>query len=148
MLWDRYEGYRGPRTNRDNPDDPLVQSARVDKIRGDLRLPLPLRLSLRMHSPNGFEWGYGGSGPAQLALSLCVEVLGSQVVRFPTIYQRFKRQVIAVFPHDCWVMTGLELRAQVAECILGTLQDSYLSCSSHQEIIDHFLRFAATCREL
>jgi len=25
---------------------------------------LPLRLDLYNHSPTGFEWGYGGSGPA------------------------------------------------------------------------------------
>lgn len=25
---------------------------------------------IRDHSPSGFEWGYGGSGPAQLALAL------------------------------------------------------------------------------
>lgn len=28
------------------------------------------RFDLRFHSPDGFEWGYGGSGPAQLALAL------------------------------------------------------------------------------
>jgi Family of unknown function (DUF6166) len=27
------------------------------------------RLDLWNHSPTGFEWGYGGSGPAQLALA-------------------------------------------------------------------------------
>ena len=31
--------------------------------------PLPLRLDLFNHSPTGFSWGYGGSGPAQLALA-------------------------------------------------------------------------------
>jgi hypothetical protein len=32
--------------------------------------PLELRLDLFNHSPTGFEWGYGGSGPAQLALAI------------------------------------------------------------------------------
>jgi hypothetical protein len=32
--------------------------------------PLPMRLDLWNHSPTGFEFGYGGSGPAQLALIL------------------------------------------------------------------------------
>lgn len=27
------------------------------------------------HSPDGFNWGYGGSGPAQLALSILLELL-------------------------------------------------------------------------
>ena len=34
------------------------------------RQPLPRSLHLRDHSPDGFEWGYGGSGPSQLALSM------------------------------------------------------------------------------
>lgn len=27
-------------------------------------------LAVRNHSPTGFAWGYGGSGPAQLALAV------------------------------------------------------------------------------
>ena len=38
--------------------------------------PLPLRLDLFNHSPTGFSWGYGGSGPAQLALALLADALG------------------------------------------------------------------------
>jgi hypothetical protein len=34
------------------------------------------RLDLYNHSPTGFAWGYGGSGPAQLALALLADVLG------------------------------------------------------------------------
>ena len=37
---------------------------------------LPMRLDLRNHSPSGAEWGYTGSGPAQLALALAADVLG------------------------------------------------------------------------
>lgn len=29
---------------------------------------------MRKHSPNGFAWGYGGNGPAQLALMLLLEL--------------------------------------------------------------------------
>lgn len=32
--------------------------------------PLDPRFDLMRHSPDGFEYGYGGSGPAQLALAL------------------------------------------------------------------------------
>ena len=31
---------------------------------------LRLRLDLFNHSPTGFEWGYAGSGPVQLALAI------------------------------------------------------------------------------
>jgi hypothetical protein len=30
------------------------------------------------HSPTGFEWGYGGSGPADLALALAADVIGDE----------------------------------------------------------------------
>ena len=30
------------------------------------------------HSPSGFEWGYGGSGPADLALSILALVIGDE----------------------------------------------------------------------
>jgi len=38
--------------------------------------PLNPRLDLWNHSPTGFEWGYGGSGPAQLALALLADHFG------------------------------------------------------------------------
>lgn len=44
------------------------------------------------HSPDGFNWGYGGSGPAQLALAICLE-LG-----FKMHYQDFKWKYIATLP--------------------------------------------------
>lgn len=37
------------------------------------RPELPLRLDLYDHSPTGFEWGYSGSGPAQLALAILAD---------------------------------------------------------------------------
>lgn len=30
------------------------------------------------HSPTGYEWGYGGSGPADLALNILLAVTGSR----------------------------------------------------------------------
>ena len=36
--------------------------------------PLALGLEVRNHSPKGFQWGYGGSGPAQLALAKLLTV--------------------------------------------------------------------------
>lgn len=56
--------------------------------------PLNPRYDLRNHSPDGFMWGYSGSGPAQLALALCADVLQDDK-RALKIYQRFKEQVVA-----------------------------------------------------
>ena len=45
------------------------------------------------HSPDGFSWGYNGSGPAQLALAICLELFGQKVAK--QIYQDFKFQLIS-----------------------------------------------------
>jgi hypothetical protein len=54
---------------------------------------LNARLEIRNHSPTGFAWGYGGSGPAQLALAICCDALGD-VEKAQRVYQEFKRGVI------------------------------------------------------
>lgn len=46
------------------------------------------------HSPDGFNWGYGGSGPAQLALAILLE-LGVPEQRAVELHQSFKFEVIA-----------------------------------------------------
>jgi hypothetical protein len=54
---------------------------------------LPKRFDLRNHSPTGFEFGFEGSGPAQLALALLADAFGDDYAR--EAYQEFKREVIA-----------------------------------------------------
>ena len=45
------------------------------------------------HSPDGFSWGYAGSGPAQLALALLLETTdGMEAMKY---YQAFKWDIIA-----------------------------------------------------
>lgn len=51
------------------------------------------------HSPDGFEWGYGGSGPAQLALAILLDFTGSENVAIRN-YQDFKSEFIATAPQD------------------------------------------------
>jgi len=46
------------------------------------------------HSPDGFQWGYGGSGPAQLALAILLDVTGEEE-RSVRLHQDFKRDKIA-----------------------------------------------------
>ena len=45
------------------------------------------------HSPDGFNWGYGGSGPAQLALAILLELTDKDTAL--KNYQSFKWDVIA-----------------------------------------------------
>lgn len=49
----------------------------------------------RRHS-EGFEWGYGGSGPADLARSILAYFYGPAVAE--ALYQRFKWDVVARIP--------------------------------------------------
>ncbi|MGA2543603.1 MAG: DUF6166 domain-containing protein [Verrucomicrobiota bacterium] len=71
--------------------------------------PLNPRLDLWTHSPTGFEWGYPGSGPAQLALALLADCLGGdqQAMQW---HQDFKSAVIAGLPYAGWRMTEQEIR--------------------------------------
>lgn len=69
---------------------------------------LTMRLDLRNHSPTGFNWGYGGSGPAQLALAILAEELGDD---FATLhYQDFKREKIAMIDEPQFEITSAEIR--------------------------------------
>jgi hypothetical protein len=45
------------------------------------------------HSPDGFNWGYGGSGAAQLALGILNYLYGEE--RAAKAYQAFKWDIIA-----------------------------------------------------
>jgi hypothetical protein len=48
------------------------------------------------HSPDGFSWGYGGSGPAQLALALCLMATDEETAC--NLYQKLKWEKIATLP--------------------------------------------------
>ena len=68
-------------------------------------LPLNPRRDLHNHSPDGFNWGYGGSGPAQLALAILADHLGNDELALAN-YQAFKFAVIAGLENDEWTLTG------------------------------------------
>ena len=57
------------------------------------------------HSPDGFNWGYGGSGPSQLALAIVLNLTGKA-----DGYQDFKWHIIANIPQEPFEIT-FELEA-------------------------------------
>lgn len=61
------------------------------------------------HSPTGHNWGYPGSGPAQLAHDLLHDVFGTPIPA--GVYQAFKEQVIAVLA-DEWELNEQTVRAR------------------------------------
>jgi hypothetical protein len=66
------------------------------------------RLDLWNHCPSGFEWGYGGSGPAQLALAILADHLGDDRAAFD-FHHRFKWAVVAELPKRQWTLTSEEI---------------------------------------
>jgi hypothetical protein len=76
--------------------------------------PLDPRLDWQNHSPTGFEWGFGGSGPDQLALAILADCLGEKRKELALhFYQKFKADVVSVLPHAAWGMTGEEVRMRI-----------------------------------
>jgi Family of unknown function (DUF6166) len=90
---------------------------------GGENYPLLPRSDLRKHSPTGFAWGYGGSGPAQLALAILADYFGSCKVGdllVCTLYQDFKSTVIAGLPADkMFELTDLVIETAVKASLVS-----------------------------
>jgi hypothetical protein len=80
-------------------------------INGRRSRTLRPRLDLANHSPTGFSWGYGGSGPAQLALALLADHFGPHNKdEARRRYQDFKFAAIARLPqNDPWCLTSKDI---------------------------------------
>ncbi len=82
----------------------LPDGCRVTMEEADgVQRPLPLRLDVRNHSSAGFEWGYGGSGPAQLAIALLLQVAERHLAE--TTYQDFKWKGVSRWQTETWIIT-------------------------------------------
>lgn len=75
------------------------------------------RNDLFNHSPDGFQWGYGGSGPAQLALALLADWLVRVGMPKATAdeaatryHQTFKATAVAGIQGDSWTLTAEQMR--------------------------------------
>jgi hypothetical protein len=65
------------------------------------------------HSPTGFEWGYGGSGPADLALNiLALFVHPAEAYR---LHQAYKWDVIGGVPQVGATIAAASVRAWLRE---------------------------------
>jgi hypothetical protein len=68
------------------------------------------RYDLWNHSPTGFEWGYSGSGPAQLALAILADHIGDDEAALEA-YQFFKFNVLASLPESGWTLSSEDIDA-------------------------------------
>ena len=76
------------------------------------RNPYPLEHRV-LHSPTGFECGYAGSGPADLARSICWD------------YQAVKVAIVARAPREGFAVTVGQVRAAMRDAVLGIANGSY-----------------------
>lgn len=86
--------YRGCVGGMGEPDRVTIEDAAGSR-------PLP---HLVRHSPDGFAWGYSGSGPEDLALSLLAHAT-ADVGLATALHQEFAHDVIAGLPRsDGWTL--------------------------------------------
>lgn len=52
--------------------------------------------AIRNHSSDGFDWGYGGSGPAQFALALLMQYVDPETAQ--QYCQKFKFGWVSILP--------------------------------------------------
>mgnify|MGYP000734205560 CR=1 FL=1 len=91
--------YRGRR----DPTAPVGEEVEVT-VDGD---PLGYRYDLLSASPSGFQWGYGGSGPAQLSVAVLAHAFGDEFAS--EHYQQFKSEVVAKLPENRWTLRTSDL---------------------------------------
>lgn len=98
---------------------------------GETMTTLDPRNDLHNHSPDGCEWGYAGSGPAQLALGLLAHHFGNMPSEMLIgqvgggtpdenalkLYQQFKFKVVANLDSQWWVLTSKEIHEVVREIV-------------------------------
>lgn len=100
---------------------------------------LPLRLDLGNHSPMGFEWGYVGSGPHQLALAMLADATGrDNLAKTGSVNLLWER--VQTLPRTSWQLSQLEILEWVAlQVSLGLEEEakgwpgSRLYPADHQE---------------
>lgn len=104
-----YRGTRRPTLL--NPNQGVVT---VEERAGSTRFTIPLRHPCKAgqncHSPEGFDWGYEGAGPLELARWLLADCLGRKWAQRPEVYTPFMHEVISTLPAVEWELP----EAQVA----------------------------------
>lgn len=83
-------------------------------------------LALRNHSPNGFAWGYTGSGAAQTALAICLHIFQHPAVA-TVLYQDFKVEFVSHWP----LAKPFNIEIDVADFMLdhwADVSNAYQNC--------------------
>lgn len=95
--------YRGARGDRHGGPHVVTRNAQLLRAHDSQQLI--------NHSPDGFEWGYLGSGPAQLALALLLDATGDPETA-ERLHQQFKACVVALWGNE-WEISADEIIAWI-----------------------------------
>lgn len=78
------------------------------------------------HSPTGFEWGYGGAGPADLAKSILADAVERGIVPREALRwaHDFKWAVIATLPFSRWEISEATIRDWWGLVVRATEEDN------------------------
>ncbi len=66
------------------------------------------------HSPSGFEWGHGGSGPADLALNILFKATGDRDISAQH-HQALKWRFVAKMPAEGGVIAASDIEEWIKE---------------------------------
>lgn len=106
------------------------------------RRALNPRLDIYNHSSAGFAWGYGGSGPAQLALAVLADCVGDDDIAL-AFHQAFKRSVVEPLPAgEPW-----ELNERAALMALGASDANFLY-TLLDDVLDGVDGYESECGDL
>lgn len=96
---------------REDNGDANLSDEQVFVVRDGRAKFLEPRNDLVDHSPDGLGWGYSGSGAAQLAVAILMEIFNDWE-RVQPIYQRFMDCFVAKIPQNTnWTADGSDLMA-------------------------------------
>jgi hypothetical protein len=102
----RFRGYRKEGVAQVVMDQ--VQDDGRNNAAISLDLTLPPRHDLSNHSPTGFEWGFVGSGPSQLALAILAAATENDTLAL-ALHNSFTWQVVTKLPHEHWYLHQLDV---------------------------------------
>jgi len=78
--------------------------------------PLDERTDIRQFSTNGFEWGYVGSGPQQLALAVLADHFGNDNSAL-THHKVFMEVVLGELRSDEWTLTSTQIENSFSQVV-------------------------------
>ena len=134
-----YHGKRAPRHRSGGLPRVLsvtFTEASADSHEEPERQELPLRLDLWEHSPSGFDWGYGGSGPAQLAVAILAHATGDDAFARGR-HQDYKWAIINRLPTQDFILHGDRVLRWVKACPMSPrVRFDWLPAGDRSEIID------------